>query len=101
MASNPSHYRVMFGGFVVGTPDADLMKEANDAFHALVDAIVWLQQHDLVRDDDPVRLARYIWAVVHGVAMLLIDRQLGSEADPGAFTRFALERLLTGAEQRP
>jgi AcrR family transcriptional regulator len=98
--ANPSHYRVMFGGFVVGTPDADLMKEANAAFQALVDAIVWLQQHGLMRDDDSLPLARYIWAVVHGIAMLLIDGQLGSEADAVAFTRFALERLRTGTETR-
>lgn len=96
--TNPSHYRVMFGGFIVGTPDADLMKEAGGAFQALVDAIVWLQQHGLMRDDDPLQLARYIWAAVHGISMLVIDGQLGSETDAGAFTRFALERLRTGTE---
>ena len=98
--ANPSHYRVMFGGFVVGTPDAELMKEAGAAFQALVDAIVWLQQHGLMRDDDPLQLARCIWAVVHGIATLLIDGQLGRETDAGAFTRFALERLRTGTEKR-
>lgn len=96
--ANPSHYRVMFGGFIVGSPDADLLKEAAGAFQALVDAIVWLQQHRLMRDDDTLQLARYIWAVVHGIAMLVIDGQLGPQADAGAFTHFALERLRTGTE---
>jgi AcrR family transcriptional regulator len=95
--SNPSHYRVMFGGFVVGSPDADLLEEAAGAFQALVDAIVWLQQHGLMRDDDPLQLARYIWAVVHGLAMLLIDGQLhGPEVDPEALTRFTIQRLREG-----
>ena len=97
--SNPSHYRVMFGGFVIGSPDPDLQKEAAGAFQALVDAIVWLQQHELMRGNDaPLQLARYIWAVVHGIATLVIDGQLGAEADADAVTRFALERLRTGTE---
>ena len=41
--ANPSHYRVMFGGFVVGSPNADVAREGAGAFQALVDAIVWLQ----------------------------------------------------------
>ena len=98
--TNPSHYRVMFGGFVVGSPDADLLKEAAGAFQALVDAIVWLQQHKLMREDDPLQLARYIWAVVHGIATLVMDGQLGPEADADAVTRFALQRLKTGTEGR-
>jgi AcrR family transcriptional regulator len=97
---NPSHYRVMFGGFVIGSPDPDLQKEAAGAFQALVDAIVWLQQQGLMRGDDaPLQLARYIWAVVHGIATLVIDGQLGAEADADAVTRFALERLRTGTER--
>jgi AcrR family transcriptional regulator len=95
--TNPSRYRVMFGGFIVGSPDADLLKEAAGAFQALVDAIVWLQQHRLMRDDDPLQLARYIWAVVHGIAMLVIDGQLhGPDVDPETLTRFAVQRLREG-----
>jgi AcrR family transcriptional regulator len=95
--TNPSHYRVMFGGFVVGSPDPDLLKEAAGAFQVLVDAISWLQQHGLMRDDDPLQLARYIWAVVHGIAMLVIDGQLhGSDVDPETLTRFAIQRLREG-----
>ena len=98
--ANPSHYRVMFGGFVVGTPDAALLTEATGAFQVLVDAIIWLQQHGLMRDDDPLQLAGYIWSVVHGIAMLVIDGQFGPQADAAMLTRFALERLRTGTDRR-
>src|SRR4030095_6023245 len=43
--ANPSHYRVMFGGFVDDGPrDEDLLRESTAAFQALVDAIVLLQK---------------------------------------------------------
>jgi AcrR family transcriptional regulator len=95
--ANPSHYRVMFGGFVVDSSNAELDREGAGAFQALVDAIVWLQQEGLMRPDDPVLLARSIWALVHGVAMLIIDGLLG-EADPDTFARFAIARVRTGTE---
>ena len=81
--ANPAHYRVMFGGFVAGHTDPELVREGSGAFQALVDAIVSLQKEGLMRPDDPVLSARSIWALVHGVAMLIIDGQLGPEADCG------------------
>ena len=47
----------------------------------------------LVRPDDPLQLARYIWAVVHGVALLAIDGLLPAAMDADALIRFANERL--------
>jgi AcrR family transcriptional regulator len=95
--ANPSHYRVMFGGFV--DPDAcapELAVEAAGAFQALVDALAALQRDGIVRGDDTIRMARFVWAVVHGVAMLGIDGQL---REPGAveeLTEYALARLHSG-----
>src|ERR687896_2007207 len=75
--ANPSHYRVMFSRFVDAEPqEPDLAAEAGGAFQALVDAVGALQREGVVRGDDPVLLARFVWAVVHGVAMLAIDNQL-------------------------
>ncbi len=93
--ANPSHYRVMFGGFVVGSPNADVAREGSGAFQALVDAIVWLQKERLMRPDDPQQLARFVWALVHGVAMLIIDGLLGG-ADADTFARFAIANVRTG-----
>jgi AcrR family transcriptional regulator len=96
--ANPSHYRVMFGGFVVGSPNADVAREGAGAFQALVDAIAWLQQEGLMRPDDAQQLARFVWALVHGIAMLIIDGLLGA-ADPDAFARFAIARVRAGTAQ--
>jgi AcrR family transcriptional regulator len=96
-AANPSHYRVMFGGFVdPNACDPELAVEAAGAFQALVDALAALQADGTMRAEDTVTMARFVWAVVHGVAMLGIDGQL---REPGAveeLMRYALERLRTG-----
>jgi AcrR family transcriptional regulator len=93
--SHPSHYRVMFGGFVEScAKDAELIEEAAAAFQVLVDALVEQQQAGLVRGDDPLTLARFIWSLVHGIAMLMIDGQLpGADAGGDALSRYAMERI--------
>jgi AcrR family transcriptional regulator len=94
---NPAHYRVMFGGFV--DPDAcepDLAAEAAGAFQALVDALAALQRDGQVRGDDTIQMARFVWAVVHGVAMLGIDGQLRESGGVDELMRYALARLRTG-----
>jgi AcrR family transcriptional regulator len=95
-AGNPSHYRVMFGGFLELDPLPELATEAAGAFQALVDALVTLQRDGLVRGDDPETMAGFVWAVVHGVAMLAIDGQLHEPARVEVLTRYALERMRTG-----
>lgn len=98
--TNPSHYRVMFGGVVDPQAAAgDLQREAAGAFGALVDAIGELQRAGVVRTDDSLVTARFVWAVVHGVAMLGIDGQLREPEAVDGLTRYAIERL--GAGLRP
>jgi AcrR family transcriptional regulator len=95
--AHPSHYRVMFGGHVRdAVPDSDLAAEGAGAFQVLVDALVSQQQQGLVRTDNPLALAQYIWATVHGIAMLAIDGQLKQPA--ADVIRFANERMRTGIE---
>jgi AcrR family transcriptional regulator len=95
--ANPSHYRVMFGGLVKGHTDPGLEQEAAGAFQALVDAIAALQRSAELRNDDPLQLAQFIWALVHGIAMLAIDGQLEHQgATVESVARLALERLRTG-----
>ena len=102
-SAHPAHYRVMFGGFLsTHASDQELMAEASGAFNALVDALVALQRDGLVRRDDPLQLARFIWAIVHGIARLAIDGQLrGSQDETDALTRFAVDRACTGIGFRP
>jgi AcrR family transcriptional regulator len=95
--AHPSHYRVMFGadlskmGETVAASD-----ESVDAFQALVDGIVAQQRDGHLRPDEPRQLALYIWAVVHGVAMLALDGRLPPEIDAAALSQLANERLHTG-----
>ena len=93
---HPSHYRVMFGRYVdgAGADDPELAKEGAGAFQALVDAIVSMQQHRILKPDPPLRLAQYIWANVHGIAMLAIDGQLKQPVLD--VVHFANERMRTG-----
>jgi AcrR family transcriptional regulator len=92
---HPSHYRVMFGGFVEScSKDAEFVQEATAAFQVLVDSLVEQQQAGLVRPDDPVLLARFIWSIVHGIAMLAIDGQLRGVDEHGeTLNRYAVERI--------
>jgi len=97
--ANPAHYRVMFGGSVPEAGDPDLRREAAGAFQALVAALVAQQRDGLVRADDPTQLAHFVWAVVHGVAMLVIDGQLHDEVT-ATVAEHAVERIVTGIEAR-
>jgi AcrR family transcriptional regulator len=95
---NPWHYRVMFGGgFELNASDPELNEEGTGAFRALVDALVEQQVQGLVRQDEPLTQARFVWALVHGIAMLAIDGNLKhQEADPAGLAAYALQRLRTG-----
>lgn len=95
---HPSHYRVMFGSALreaqaLPTPDPD---GGGDAFGALVGALVAQQQAGLVRNDDPHQLALYVWAVVHGVAMLALDGILRTPEDVHTLAEFAIAKLWAG-----
>jgi AcrR family transcriptional regulator len=95
--ANRAHYRVMFGGFVdPKAQDPELAAEAAGAFEALVDALAALQRDAIVRGDDTVLMARHVWALVHGIAMLGIDGQLHEPGAVEELMRYALERLRTG-----
>jgi AcrR family transcriptional regulator len=94
--TNPSHYRVMFGGFVHERHDEDLEREGSGAFNALVDALVAQQRDGAVRSDHPQQLALFVWSVVHGVAMLGIDRQVHAPVTPEHLAEYALERVWNG-----
>jgi len=98
---NPSHYRVMFGDYRrLCAVDPDLQRDAGASFEVLHQALITLQAAGAIRRDEPRQLALFVWAVVHGVAMLAIDGQLGQEMSAWQGMRgvveFALERMRTG-----
>ena len=100
--AHPSHYRVMFGGVAAkreARPDAEAVDESADAFQVLVDAIVAEQAAGRVRREDPQALALYIWAMVHGVAMLALDGLLPPPTTPDVLARLAIARLHGGIDR--
>jgi AcrR family transcriptional regulator len=95
--ANSAHYRVMFGSFVEKeNRGPELSTEAGGAFQALVNALAALQSEGVVLGDDPVLMARFVWSVVHGVAMLAIDGQLCEPGEIDGLTEYALQRVRTG-----
>ena len=100
---HPSHYRVMFGRFVEsGHRDPGLESEAEAAFGALGDALGTLQRDGLARPDDLLLQARFVWALTHGIAMLVIDGQLrGCDEDAASLNQYAAERLRQALSAAP
>jgi AcrR family transcriptional regulator len=94
-AEHASYYRVMFGGFIEAcAKDAEFIEEAKSAFQVLVDSLVEQQQLAVVRKDDPLLQARFIWSIVHGISMLVIDGQLRGQDERGeALNAYAIERI--------
>lgn len=100
---HPWHYRVMFGsGFDLDADDLELRQAGSSAFEVLVESLVELQAAGLVRGEDVRLQANFVWAVVHGVAMLAIDGTIEHQGtDPKALARYAVERLHTGIATPP
>ena len=98
--THPSHYRVMFGRFIEScSKDPEFVEEATAAFQVLVDSLVEQQKAGLIRRDDPVLMARFIWSHVHGIAMLAIDGQLrGADEQAEVLNRYAVERIRAAIE---
>ena len=59
-----------------------------------MDALLELQREGLARPDDPLTQARFVWSVVHGIAMLAIDGQLNDCHDNGAgLVEYSAQRI--------
>ena len=97
--AHPSHYRVMFGSFIESaTKDDHFVTEAKAAFQVLVNALVEQQNTGDIRQDDPVLMGRFVWALFHGTAMLFIDGQLPETAED-ALEHYTFERLYASIRQ--
>ena len=95
---NPSHYRVMFGVWRSRDEDTALREAGARAFQVLVDTLTALQQDGFVRRGEaPGQVALYVWAAVHGVAMLAIDGRLpGGPGGVHDVIEYAVRRIGTG-----
>lgn len=74
----PALYRLMFGPAMAGKPQyAALAQAGGEAFMHCADAVAAiLRERGAMADAEPRALAVATWALVHGLAMLLIDGRL-------------------------
>jgi AcrR family transcriptional regulator len=79
--SNPSHYRLMFGRedlIKSSTPELRANGQAafNIFFNVLQEVVRDWQHNNSSINGEPIFLTNVLWSTVHGLSMLLIDRQL-------------------------
>jgi AcrR family transcriptional regulator len=102
--ANPAYYRIMFGQFKdLCESDAALAGDASAAFQVLLDALAILERDGAIPGaGDRNALGQFIWASMHGVAMLSIDGQLGADPEAAdALTAFAVDRVSAAIATHP
>jgi AcrR family transcriptional regulator len=74
---NPAHYRLMYGPeFAQRAAHTGLEGASREAFMLIFDAVRECQEARLLRDGDPVHVALGLWSLVHGLSLLIMDRQM-------------------------
>lgn len=74
---HPTHFRVMFSSFPPDEPtNSELYIVSKSTFQILVNVIKSGQAAGVMKAGDPDALALEKWAMVHGLAMLLLDEML-------------------------
>jgi AcrR family transcriptional regulator len=91
--ANPGLYRLMFGDGFHSSSDAnrELRAMRQRAYQVVADSL----RKRLPTDQVQVA-ALYLWSLVHGLALLLIDDQVDSRASPTAIIRDVLRLAGTG-----
>lgn len=94
---NPTHYRLMFGAEgLKRSGDEALTAVADDAYVVLQNTIELCQQSGVIKPEDPCSLGYATWAMVHGTASLLIDRQTHDDIDTETFIQITYQTLASG-----
>jgi AcrR family transcriptional regulator len=98
--AHAAHFRLLSAQDIADKRgDPGLAAAYEDAFGVVLGAIEECQQAGIVRGGDPHALALAAWAIVHGLAGLVVDKQIavaGVPGDPDEVTRATLRLLLTG-----
>lgn len=96
----PRHFVVMFDLSDVVHSGNETAQSGESAFQVLLDAIVALQQADVLPAGDPMPLAWTAWSLVHGIAKLAIGGNLPlSRQRTLDFTMRAAESFIKGMER--
>jgi len=100
--AHPSHFRVMFRA-EASARHPPLQKVKDETFALLVSAIEACQTQGLVRAGSATELALPAWAIVHGLAALLVDRSpriRRTRVSVDQLARFVTETLMEGMARR-
>ncbi len=100
--AHPAHYRVMFSEFRGDiTAYAGLLEAGQQAFMVLVSTISQGQAEGIFRAADPLAMARFAWALVHGQAMLILDQRIcfQSAVELEDFLHCSSQWLINGIER--
>lgn len=91
-AANPARFRVMTGPDVADVgAHPDLRDAGQECFGLLIESVAAAQAAGEIVAGDPKPLAMGAWAMVHGLALLLIDGQLAGVTGEGDV---AIDRLM-------
>jgi AcrR family transcriptional regulator len=99
---NPAEYRLMFGPEVAKTDDLpELQETGRDVLGFVAAGMSQLQQAGLIGPGDPNLMAAATWATLHGLAMLILDRQTeGVAPDMNALVEEATRIMMFGMAGR-
>jgi AcrR family transcriptional regulator len=96
----PAHMREMFSGLTLERQaHPSLYAASKQSFGLLTATIAAGQASGEIRACDPTELAITIWSLIHGVTMLLLERQIAMDADAadvGGLIQGALQQLYNG-----
>jgi len=94
---NPAHYRLMYGREALARQDHPELREAAGALlEHLIGVIRVHQQRGEIARADPRAQAYVAWSAVHGLASLLIERQIDPNVDVDALLSQTTQTLLDG-----
>ena len=94
---HPAHYRLMWGKEAIARQDEPELREAAGALlQHLVDVIASHQHSGEIGPGDARARAYVAWSAVHGLASLLIERQIDPNVDVDDLIRQTARTLLGG-----
>ena len=102
---NPDHLRIMFSGLLTGPirPET-LQAAAEDAFGLLNSIVEAGQRAGMLQEGDPVPFAVAAWAMMHGLAVIVLEQQLSPVAvgahSPDEAARILAHILYAGMGRR-
>jgi AcrR family transcriptional regulator len=102
---NPWLMREMFSGLTIERENfPGLYEAAKTVFKLYVEVVQRGQEKGSIIEGDPRALAGVLWSLLHGVAVLIIERQMSPYADgpDGAerVTRYSVQMLYEGLGRR-